>query len=226
MKTRFDEFVFDPESRQLHRGDRELHLSRKAFDLFGILIEHRPAVVDKETLRERLWGETSVVDANLNNLVSEIRGVLADDPQQPKFLRTVHRVGYAFCGTVAEEKPEEEPPADRPRFWLVWNDRTIGFTGPTATIGRDPDNAIWIDAPGVSRRHAQIRIAASRSGTSPLIEDLASTNGTFVGGRRVTREVALQDGQSIQIGEATLIFRTSSSIDAPTKRISRRERRP
>ena len=222
MRIRFDEFTFDAGTRRLHRGDRELHLSRKAFDLFGILIDHRPAVVDKQTLRDKLWGDTTVVDANLNNLISEIRSALDDSPQQPRYLRTVHRVGYAFCGAVADDRPAEPIAADRvPKFWLVWNDRTMAFVGPSATIGRDPDSSIWIDAPGVSRRHATIRVASSSSGTSAILEDLASTNGTFVDGQRVTREVALQDRQAIQIGEATLIFRTSSSFDAPTKRIAK-----
>jgi DNA-binding winged helix-turn-helix (wHTH) protein len=225
MKVRFDEFTFDADSRQLHRGADELHLSRKAFDLLSMLLERRPGVVDKETLRERLWGGTVVVEANLNNLVSEIRTALQDDPLHPRFIRTVHRVGYAFSGTVSEE-PEPAPHAgDRsPRFWLIWNDRSIAITASDVTVGRDPESTVWIDVPGVSRRHAMITLATNASGTTALIEDLGSTNGTFVNGRRVTREVALDDGSTIAIGEATLTFRTSSSIDTPTKRIPKRRR--
>jgi pSer/pThr/pTyr-binding forkhead associated (FHA) protein len=118
------------------------------------------------------------------------------------------------------------PERDRaPRFWLIWNDRSIALTAPSGIIGRDPDSTVWIDVPGVSRRHAMIRLATGASGSTALIEDLGSTNGTFVNGRRVTREVALDDGSEIVIGEATLVFRTSSSFDAPTKRIARRRAR-
>ena len=222
MRIRFGEFTFDADARQLHRGAEELHLSRKAFDLLAILIEHRPSVVDKELLREKLWGGTTVVDANLNNLISEIRSALGDDPLQPKFVRTVHRVGYAFCGAVTDEPASSSGRDPSPRFWLIWNDRSIAVTAPSSIVGRDPESAVWIDVSGVSRRHAMIRIATSASGTTALIEDLGSTNGTFVNGRRVTREVALDDGSVIAIGEATLTFRTSSSFDAPTKRIARR----
>ena len=225
MKLRFGEFTFDSDARQLYRGANEVHLSRKAFDLLAMLLERRPGVVDKETLRNRLWGETVVVDANLNNLVSEIRTALDDDPQQPVFVRTVHRVGYAFRGTVAGEQAAVSAPDRSPRFWLTWNERSIPLSAPSATIGRDPDSAVWIDVPGVSRRHALIRIAASQSGASAILEDLGSTNGTFLNGRRVTREVALEDGNAVTIGEATLTFRTSSSFDAPTKRIAKRQRR-
>jgi DNA-binding winged helix-turn-helix (wHTH) protein len=225
MRIRFDEFTFDADARQLHRGAGEVHLSRKAFDLLALLLERRPGVVDKETLRARLWGSTVVVEANLNNLVSEIRTALDDDPLHPKYVRTVHRVGYAFCGTVTDEPPAAAERDRQPRFWVIWNDRSIAITTTTATVGRDPESAVWIDAPGVSRRHASIRLATSASGTTALIEDLASTNGTFVNGRRVTREVALDDGSEIVIGEATLTFRTSSALDAPTKRIAKRRSR-
>jgi hypothetical protein len=209
----------------LYRGAGEIHLSRKAFDLLAMLLERRPGVVDKETLRDRLWGKTVVVDANLNNLVSEIRTALADDPAHPRFVRTVHRVGYAFCGAVTDEPTAPPEREHAPRFWLIWNDRSIAIAASTATIGRDPESTVWIDVPGVSRRHATIRLATSASGTTALIEDLGSTNGTFVDGRRVTREVALDNGSQIVIGEATVTFRTSSSVDVPTKRIAKRRPR-
>jgi DNA-binding winged helix-turn-helix (wHTH) protein len=226
VKIRFGAFTLDSETRQLRRDGEELHLSRKAFDLLAILVAHRPGVVDKETLRDRLWGDTTVVAANLNNLASEIRAVLRDDPQQPRFLRTVHRVGYAFCGAAVDD-PAPAPAAEpAPRCWLVWKDRNYVLSDARTLIGRDPECAIWIDAPGVSRRHASISVASDRSTTTAAIEDLGSTNGTFVEGRRVTRPVALDDGDAIQVGEATLTYHTWSSAEAPTKRIARGPRQP
>ena len=223
MKLRFGPFTLDSDTRQLRRDGEELHLSRKAFDLLVILLEHRPGVVDKHALRERLWPGTTVVDANLNNLASEIRTVLADDPQHPAFLRTVHRIGYAFCGAA----DEDSPPAgvERvPRFWLIGKDRNIVLSEACMVIGRDPECAIWIDDPGLSRRHAAIRLTPEAPHPAATIEDLKSTNGTFVEGRRVTAPVALVDGDVIRIGDARLTFRTSSSVNAPTRRIERPRR--
>ena len=221
MPFLFGNFRLDSATRQLFRAGDELRLSRKAFDLLVMLIERRPGVVDKKTLREKLWGETSVVDANLNNLASEIRTVLDDDPQQPRFLRTVHRVGYAFCADVSEDPAE--PASDRtPRFWFVWHDRTIVLSTARAVIGRDPEADIWIDAPGVSRRHAAVRLVAAGDRSMALLEDLGSTNGTFVQRRRVTQPVTLQDGDAVRVGEATLTFRSWSAANAPTRRIGRR----
>ena len=225
MRLRFDSFTLDSDTRQLFNGDREVHLSPKAFDLLAILLDNRPVVVSKEILRERLWGKTNVVDANLNNLASEIRAALGDDSQHPRFLRTAHRVGYAFCGTISDASADQRRTttlARAPRFWLIWNERTLVIGDGSTVLGRDPECPVWIDVPGVSRRHARIQLVDGASGTSAVIEDLGSTNGTFVDQRRVRQPVALKDGQTIQVGEATLTFRAWSSTAAPTKRIKRR----
>jgi len=215
MKLTFADFSLDSATRELLQGGRVLHLSPKAFDLLVLLLERRPGVVDKETIREKLWSGTNVVDANLNNLASEIRSALDDDSQQPRFVRTVHRVGYAFCGSV--EMAAEEKAAGR--MFLVWGERRILLTAQTQTIGRDPECAIWIDVPGVSRRHARIRLESAGASTAAVLEDLDSTNGTFLDDKRVSKPMTLADGQLIRIGEATLTFRAWSEAGGVTKRI-------
>lgn len=222
MTTRFGDFRLDSGTRELRRGTTVLHLSPKAFDLLAILLEQRPRVVGKDVLRERLWGSTTVLDANLNNLVSEVRTALDDDPQVPRFVRTAHRVGYAFCGAASDDAPAGRGAAT---CFLVWNDRVLRLDRANVVIGRDPGNDIWIDAPGVSRRHAAIRIDADGAVPTAMLEDLGSTNGTLVDGRRVTRPVALDNGQAIAMGDAVLTFRTSTSIESPTKKIRRPPKR-
>src|SRR6185295_11030821 len=124
VKTRFGPFIVDSETRQLLRDQREVHLSPKAFDLLCALLERRPNVVDKAELHTRLWPDTYVVDANLNVLIGEIRRTIGDTPQHPRFIRTVHGIGYAFCGEADDLRPS---PARAPaaREWLVWKDRTF-----------------------------------------------------------------------------------------------------
>jgi DNA-binding winged helix-turn-helix (wHTH) protein len=100
VKARFGPFTLDTEARQLVRDGVELHLSPKAFDLLCGLVEQRPKVLDKSELQARLWPDTYVVEGNLNVLIGEIRRALGDAPRDPRFIRTVHGVGYAFCGHV------------------------------------------------------------------------------------------------------------------------------
>lgn len=69
------------------------------------------------------------------------------------------------------------------------------------TLGRDAANDVVLHDPRASARHA--RIVATEQGF--FIEDLGSTNGTFVQGQRVTRQ-RLQDGEMILIGQTKIIF--------------------
>jgi pSer/pThr/pTyr-binding forkhead associated (FHA) protein len=70
-----------------------------------------------------------------------------------------------------------------------------------ATIGRLPDNSIVIDNPAVSGHHARVVCDAD----AIVLEDLNSTNGTFVDGRPVTRHV-LRHGDCVLVGKHTLLF--------------------
>jgi len=69
------------------------------------------------------------------------------------------------------------------------------------TIGRAPDNAVIIDNPAVSGHHARV---FSESGAM-ILEDLNSTNGTFVNGQHTTRRV-LRSGDVLQVGKHHLVF--------------------
>ena len=75
----------------------------------------RPKALSKADLQERLWPGTFVAEANLSNLVAEIRAALNDPARAPKFVRTAHRFGYAFCGdAVSLTDPGDAAPA---RLW-------------------------------------------------------------------------------------------------------------
>ena len=106
MRIRFGPFTLDLESRQLTNAGEEIHLEPKAFELLSALVLERPKVVSKADLQERLWPGTFVAEANLSNLVAEIRAALGDPARAPKFVRTAHGFGYAFCG---EAEPLIEP---------------------------------------------------------------------------------------------------------------------
>jgi DNA-binding winged helix-turn-helix (wHTH) protein len=203
MRASFGSYVLDQESRQLLRGDEAVHLSPKAFDLLSILVSHRPKALSKSELQNRLWPGTFVVEKNLANLVSEIRDAIGDDPSNPRFIRTVHRFGYAFRETVRRGEVGPASRGSEVSFRLKWMNSRVTLEEGEHVIGRDPDVEIFLNSAGVSRHHARIRISAGRA----TIEDLGSKNGTFVGDQRVEGPRSLGDGDIIGVGAVKLTLR-------------------
>src|SRR5919106_2193182 len=184
MVMRFGPFVLDAARRQLFRDDTTVHLTPKGYDLLLLLVDAAPRVLSKRELHEQLWAGSYVSDATLVGLVKELRRALDDrDPGAP-VIRTAHRVGYAFCVEV-ETAPQRSV---RPWHWLVFRGRRVALRGGENVIGRHPEAHVWLDAAGVSRRHARIVIA----GDDVRLEDLGSKNGTTVRNRSVEGQVALR----------------------------------
>ena len=95
---------------------------------------------------------------------------------------------------------------------LVSDDQSRKYAaGPTATIGRLPDNTIIIDSAAVSGHHACVFSADGHY----IVEDLQSTNGTFVNGVRVSRHT-LQHGDVVKVGDHELVLDQLAEIDAPS----------
>jgi DNA-binding winged helix-turn-helix (wHTH) protein len=222
VRVVFGPFAVDPGTRQLLRGPTECHLSPKAFDLLWSLVEARPKVIEKAELHQRLWPDTFVVDGSLNVLVGQIRQALGDDAQRPRFIRTVHGVGYAFCGDAAEEPPRTAVAATT-RCWLIRGDRTFGLVEGDNLIGRDPDSSVWLNSASVSRRHACITVdGRSRRLT---LRDLGSSNGTFLSRTLVNGPMELADGAVITFGTVeTTLHLWNPAKASETKRIPRKRR--
>jgi predicted component of type VI protein secretion system len=98
-----------------------------------------------------------------------------------------------------------------PRLILKSDSRVLKdhVVGAMSTIGRRPDNTIVVEDAAVSGHHACV----FRDGDDLVVEDLESTNGTFVNDKRVTRQ-RLRRGDVIAIGKHTLLVERVSG-DAP-----------
>jgi DNA-binding winged helix-turn-helix (wHTH) protein len=219
MRLAFGRFTFDSSTRELLEGSRRVHLSPKAFDVLQVLLERRPSVVTKADLQDRVWAGTFVGDASLSVVVAEIRQALGDVSKDAAFIRTVHRVGYAFSGAAADvaRPPAGGEPQPYCGCWLTWREKTLPLVEGENIVGRDPRCTVWVDASGVSKRHARITVAGDRV----VLEDLNSSNGTFVRGARIDAPRALADGDPIELGSATLSFRLWSDERPPeTERIA------
>jgi DNA-binding winged helix-turn-helix (wHTH) protein len=202
VQQRFDDITIDAETRQLWRGEQEIHLSPKAFDLLALLVARRPLAVSKIAIRELLWPDTFVSETNLPALVTEIRAALGDDARRPRFVRTLHRIGYAFHWQPSVEAVGTA----QPTAWLVGGSTRIPLRAGENVLGREGSAVVVLDCEMVSRRHARVVIDEGRT----WIEDLGSKNGTYVNERRIDAHVTLSDGARVSVGSLVFTFRAAS----------------
>jgi TolB-like protein/DNA-binding winged helix-turn-helix (wHTH) protein/Tfp pilus assembly protein PilF len=104
-RYRFGPFVLDVAIRQLAREGTPITLPPKAFDILVLLVRTRDRVVPKQELLDAVWQDTAVTENTLTQRIKEVREALGDEPQEPRWIKTVSRVGYRFIGDVAEESP-------------------------------------------------------------------------------------------------------------------------
>jgi hypothetical protein len=88
------------------------------------------------------------------------------------------------------------------------------FEGDVVRIGRSPESDVFIDNLGLSRHHATLR---RESGVWTL-EDLESSGGTFVNGRRV-KQLHLTDGDRVGVGKFTLLVRIREAVSAVARAV-------
>jgi DNA-binding winged helix-turn-helix (wHTH) protein/TolB-like protein/Tfp pilus assembly protein PilF len=102
---RFGEFTLDSSEHRLLRASNEIYLQPKTFETLLYLVDRHGHLVKKDELLGRLWADAFVTENALTRCIKEAREVLEDDAHQPRFIKTIHRVGYKFIADV-EEVPQ------------------------------------------------------------------------------------------------------------------------
>jgi hypothetical protein len=117
------------------------------------------------------------------------------------------RVRSSALAKVQAQSAVTDTAVRRARVILEVNGMRHPLDPPGLVIGRGTDADLRINDPGVSRRHAEIRIAPAESGVpSVSVVDLGSTNGMLVNGHKVT-QATLDDGATVKIGNTTMTIR-------------------
>lgn len=94
--------------------------------------------------------------------------------------------------TNAKESPQLTDPSGR----------THVLESTVTTIGRSLENDIVVSSKRISREHARIQ----RDGWRVILEDLGSTNGTYLNNERLSQKVQLRDGDQVKIGDVLFLF--------------------
>lgn len=113
-RYRFGPFEADVSRHMLVQGGRTVPLSQQAFELLLALIERPGKTISRERLFARLWPDRVVGETSLTQAVFTLRKALADHPDAPRFIQTVHRRGYRFIAPVQviADAPEQQAQPD------------------------------------------------------------------------------------------------------------------
>lgn len=130
-EIRFGAFEVIPSRGELRKLGIRIKLPDQSFTVLLVLLEEPGAVVSREQLRKRLWGDDTFTDFEhgLNAAVNRLREALGDSVHEPKFIETLPKRGYRFVAPIENQKsetpenasPQAAPPAHvKAKTWPRW----------------------------------------------------------------------------------------------------------
>lgn len=164
MRYLFEEYIFDTNLRELHRGADVVSVTPQVFDLLEYLIRNRQRLVSKDDLINAVWNGRVVSDAALTTRLNAARSAIGDTGEKQRLIKTLPRKGFRFVGAVHEDDGHTVAAhsgavtpihTSAPRLSIV--------ALPFANIGGDREQDYFID--GL---------------TESLTTDLSRINGAFV----------------------------------------------
>jgi len=150
LRYLFEEYAFDTELRELHRGANVVPVAPQVFDLLDYLIRNRERVVSKDDLINVIWNGRIVSDAALTTRLNVARSTIGDSGEEQRLIKTLPRKGFRFVGQVREAQGamgaevadnSEEPP--KPALTLP--DKPSIAILPFANLSSDPEQEYFAD---------------------------------------------------------------------------------
>jgi two-component system response regulator MprA len=93
---RFADLTLDPGTREVHRGERSIELTRTEFELLSLFLEHPRQVLTRSQIFEQVWGYDFGATSNALGVYIGYLRRKTEDGGEPRLLHTVRGVGYAL----------------------------------------------------------------------------------------------------------------------------------
>lgn len=93
----FGELKVDATGATVYLKGKRIHLPRREFEILLFLVENAGKVVTREKLLETFW-EEPVSPRAVDTVIKRIRKAIEDDPNRPRYIKTVWGIGYTFVG--------------------------------------------------------------------------------------------------------------------------------
>jgi TolB-like protein/Tfp pilus assembly protein PilF len=98
----FENYAFDTDRRELHRGADMVSIGPQVFDVLDYLIRNRERVVSKDELINAIWNGRVVSEAALATRINAVRSAVGDSGEEQRLIKTLPRKGFRFVGPVLE----------------------------------------------------------------------------------------------------------------------------
>ncbi|MDT3740628.1 MAG: response regulator transcription factor [Candidatus Kapabacteria bacterium] len=96
---KFDDYVMIPSKYDVFLNDKPLGLSVKEFQFLKLLIEKKGDVISRDEVLDKVWGyDNFPTTRTVDNYILSLRKKIEPDPANPKYVLTVHTIGYKFNG--------------------------------------------------------------------------------------------------------------------------------
>jgi TolB-like protein len=150
LRYLFDEYAFDTDRRELHRGPEVVSVAPQVFDLLDYLIRNRERVVSKDDLINAIWNGRSVSDAALTTRLNAARSAIGDSGEEQRLIKTLPRKGFRFVGPVREAQGAAggevaNSPVEPTKPALTLPDKPSIAILPFTNLSSDPEQDYFAD---------------------------------------------------------------------------------
>jgi len=146
----FEDYAFDTDRRELHRGAHAVSVAPQVFDLLDYLIRNRERVISKDELINAIWNGRIVSEAALTTRLNVARSAIGDSGEEQRLIKTLPRKGVRFVGPVREaQKPAGaaigDSPVELPKPALTLPDKPSIAVLPFQNMSGDPEQEYFAD---------------------------------------------------------------------------------
>jgi TolB-like protein/Tfp pilus assembly protein PilF len=150
LRYLFENYAFDTDRRELHRGADVVSIAPQVFDLLDYLIRNRERVASKDDLIKAIWNGRIVSDAALTTRLNVARNAIGDSGEKQHLIKTLPRKGFRFVGTVREVQRlagavATDKPMESSKPALTLPDKPSIAVLPFTNLSSDPEQEYFAD---------------------------------------------------------------------------------